>query len=73
MKGEPADPAVIAHMQSEVKGRTAVVLLDAGQEYDRVLAQLRSYAPLVGSGSYLIVQDTDRDELGGIVGAGHGT
>jgi cephalosporin hydroxylase len=72
VKGEPADPAVIAHMQSELKGRTAVVLLDAGQEYDRVLAQLRAYAPLVGSGSYLIVQDTDRDELDGIVGAGHG-
>ena len=72
VKGEPADPAVIAHMQSAAKGRTAVVLLDAGQSYDRVLEQLRAYGPLVSSGSYMIVQDTDRSELGGQVGAGHG-
>jgi cephalosporin hydroxylase len=72
VKGEPADPAVIAHLQSVVKGRPAVVLLDAGQTYDQVLEQLRAYAPLVSPGSYMIVQDTDRDELGGQLGAGHG-
>jgi cephalosporin hydroxylase len=72
VKGEPADPAVIAHMQGVVKGRSTVVLLDAGQTYDRVLEQLRAYCPLVSSGSYMIVQDTDRDELAGQPGAGHG-
>jgi cephalosporin hydroxylase len=72
VKGEPADPAVVAHMQSAAKGRTTVVLLEAGQSYDRVLEQLRAYAPLVSSGGYLIVQDTDRDELEGQLGAGHG-
>jgi cephalosporin hydroxylase len=73
VKGEPADPAVIGHMQGVVKGRSAVVLLDAGQTYDGVLEQLRAYGPLVSSGSYMIVQDTDRDELASQPGVGHGS
>ena len=48
------------------------MLLDAGHSYDRVLEQLTVYAPLVSSGSYLIVQDTDREELRGQAGTGHG-
>ena len=72
VRGEPTDLEVMTRLRTAVKGRTTVVLLDAGQAYDRVLAELRAYAPLVSSGSYLIVQDTDRDAWAGQVGAGQG-
>jgi len=65
LKGEPADPAVVATIQQQAKGKNTVVLLNAGQNAERVLEQLRAYAPLVSSGGYLIVEYTETDALAG--------
>jgi cephalosporin hydroxylase len=42
---------------------TTLVIHDAAHEEEAVLADLRLYAPLVTSGSYLIVEDGVRDLL----------
>jgi cephalosporin hydroxylase len=56
--GSSTDPEIVAEVERRTKGKKVVVLLDSAHDKDHVLNELRAYSPLVGVGSYLIVQDT---------------
>ena len=56
--GSSIDPATVAEVKKRVAGGRTLVILDSLHTRDHVLAELRTYAPLVDVGSYLIVQDT---------------
>lgn len=53
------DPEVLAHIQRPARTGRTMVILDSDHSYTHVLAELRAYAPLVGQGQYLIVEDTN--------------
>jgi cephalosporin hydroxylase len=58
--GSSADQAVIERLTRRASdAETVLVVLDSDHSYDHVLAELRAYAPLVTSGSYLVVEDTN--------------
>lgn len=56
--GSSTDPEIVAEVTRRTKGKKVVVLLDSAHNKDHVLKELRAYSPLVGVGSYVIVQDT---------------
>ena len=56
--GSSTDPEIVAHVRRRAEGKRVMVLLDSAHTREHVLAELAAYAPLVGVGSYLIVQDT---------------
>jgi cephalosporin hydroxylase len=58
LRGDSSDPAVASTVATRVKGRTTVVILDSEHTQEHVIQELHLYAPLVNSGSYVIVQDT---------------
>ncbi len=59
IEGSSIDSAVVAEVTATVAGRGPVlVILDSLHTKDHVLAELDAYSPLVGPGSYVIVQDT---------------
>jgi cephalosporin hydroxylase len=62
-RGEATDPALFAEIAGRAKGRTTLVIIDAETSAERVRERLKLYAPLVSSGSYLIVQGTYRDAV----------
>jgi cephalosporin hydroxylase len=53
------DPDVVDEVRGRVSGRRAMVLLDSDHSQAHVEAELRAYAPLVGPGCYLVVEDTN--------------
>ena len=53
------DPDVVDEVRGRVSGRRAMVLLDSDHSQGHVEAELRAYAPLVGPGCYLVVEDTN--------------
>jgi cephalosporin hydroxylase len=58
--GSSIAPEVVARVRELVGDRKpVVVILDSDHSKDHVLEELRRYAPLVTSGSYLIVEDTN--------------
>jgi cephalosporin hydroxylase len=58
--GSSLDPEIVAEITAAVGGRERVmVLLDSDHSRDHVLGELEVYAPLVTSGCYLIVEDTN--------------
>jgi cephalosporin hydroxylase len=59
MEGSSTDPAVIAQVRAKIPaGASVMVVLDSDHSRDHVLAELRSYGPLVTEGCYLVVADT---------------
>jgi cephalosporin hydroxylase len=56
--GSSTDPAIVAEVAKRVEGGKVVVILDSLHTKDHVFDELNAYAPLVGVGSYMIVQDT---------------
>jgi cephalosporin hydroxylase len=60
VNGSSTAPEVVARVTEFVGDRAPVlVILDSDHSREHVLQELRSYAPLVTSGSYLIVEDTN--------------
>jgi cephalosporin hydroxylase len=56
--GSSTDPKIVAEVARRTKGKKVVVLLDSAHNKENVLKELRAYSPMVGVGSYVIVQDT---------------
>jgi cephalosporin hydroxylase len=56
--GSSTDPKIVADVKRRTQGKKVVVLLDSAHTKDHVLNELKIYSPLVGIGSYVIVQDT---------------
>jgi cephalosporin hydroxylase len=53
------DPDVVAEVRELIAGRRAMVLLDSDHSQAHVEAELDAYAPLVGAGCYLVVEDSN--------------
>jgi len=66
--GDTRDPDVVARVRELTTERNAMVIHDASHEADIVLQDLRNYAPVVGPGNYLIVEDGVRDYIAGLPG-----
>ncbi len=59
LEGSSTDPAILDKATQQCHGLTRVmVILDSNHTHEHVLSELRSYAPLVTAGQYLIVTDT---------------
>ncbi len=57
--GSSTDPSVVAKVQTQIPdGASVMVVLDSDHSRDHVLAELRSYGPMVTQGCYLVVADT---------------
>ena len=62
--GSSIDPATVAKVREFARDRKRVlVALDSNHTHEHVLAELRSYAPLVTKGSYLVTFDTVVERL----------
>lgn len=61
--GSSTDPDIVAEVRRRIDGAGPVmVLLDSDHHRDHVAAELELYAPLVSSGSYLVVEDTNLND-----------
>jgi len=59
VEGSSTDASTLARVRAEIPpGATVMVVLDSDHSRDHVLAELRSYGPLVTKGQYLVVADT---------------
>ncbi len=60
IRGSSTDPEVVAAVEAHARQADGVmVILDADHAREHVLQELRTYAPLVTLGGYLIVEDTN--------------
>lgn len=59
IEGPSTTPETLAMVKAEIPdGGSVMVVLDSDHSRDHVLAELRTYAPLVTEGQYLVVADT---------------
>jgi cephalosporin hydroxylase len=59
-------PETVADVRRRVaEGEKVLVVLDSNHSRDHVLAELRAYAPLVGTGGHIVVQDGIMRDLAG--------
>jgi cephalosporin hydroxylase len=59
IEGPSADPAIVAQVKAKIPaGASVMAVLDSDHSHDHVLAELRSYGPLVTEGCFLVVADT---------------
>jgi cephalosporin hydroxylase len=59
IEGASTEPRTLAKVEREITaGSSVMVVLDSDHSRDHVLAELRSYGPLVTPGCYLVVADT---------------
>ncbi len=59
IEGSSTDPSVVAKVRTHIQhGASVMVVLDSDHSRDHVLAELRSYGPMVTEGCYLVVADT---------------
>ena len=61
LKGSSISPEIVSDIAGRVKGRKVLVTLDSDHTAAHVLSEMRAYAPMVTSGSYLVVEDTHMD------------
>jgi cephalosporin hydroxylase len=57
------DPGVVEEVRARIRGRRAMVVLDSDHSAEHVAAELAAYAPSVSVGCYLIVEDTNVDDV----------
>lgn len=55
--GDSSSPEIVEHVAGICQDRTCMVIHDADHSYRAVLRDLSLYAPLVSTGSYLVVED----------------
>jgi cephalosporin hydroxylase len=60
-QGSATDPEIVKKISERVKNRRVLVTLGSGASTAQVLAALRSYAPLVSKGSYVVVEGAPLD------------
>jgi len=60
-KGSSTDPAIVQKIRELTAGHKTIVCLDSDHTMKHVLNELHAYAPMVGSASYLVVEDTHMD------------
>jgi cephalosporin hydroxylase len=70
--GSSVDPQIPARVRDEVGDRRAMVVLDSDHSADHVYQELLAYSPLVKSGDYLIVEDTNVNKHPVVPGFGPG-
>jgi cephalosporin hydroxylase len=59
IEGSSTDQEVIAEIRAQIPDSASVmVVLDSDHSRDHVLAELRSYGPMVTEGCYIVVADT---------------
>lgn len=60
LTGSSTDPGIVQKVRDRVAGKAVVmVILDSDHTKGHVLAEMRNYSPLVTSGSYMIVEDSN--------------
>jgi len=59
--GSSTDPQIVSKIAELTKGKNVLVTLDSDHTMGHVLNELHAYAPMVTSGSYLVVEDTHMD------------
>ncbi|MDQ6709209.1 MAG: cephalosporin hydroxylase family protein [Candidatus Dormibacteraeota bacterium] len=63
LEGSSVDPQLVDEVRALAAGRRTMVVLDSNHSHAHVRKELEAYAPLVRSGSYLIVFDTVIEDL----------
>ena len=64
IEGSAIAPEIVNQVHKLAKGaKTVMVLLDSNHTHEHVLAEMEAYAPLVTSGSYLVVFDSVIEDL----------
>jgi cephalosporin hydroxylase len=59
LKGSSVDPAMVEQVKARIPdGAVVMAILDSDHSAEHVLAELRTYAPMVTPGQLLIVEDT---------------
>jgi len=59
IEGSSTDTATLAKVKSEIPaGASVMIVLDSNHSREHVLAELKTYGPLVTEGCYLVVADT---------------
>lgn len=61
VQGDSTDPAISAQIAAKARGKRTLVTLDSEHTVEHVLGELRTYAPMVSRGSYLVVGSTHLD------------
>jgi cephalosporin hydroxylase len=56
--GSSTAPEIVEEVRRRVAGKRVLVILDSLHNMHHVLDELRTYAPMVPRGSYIVVQDT---------------
>jgi cephalosporin hydroxylase len=59
LTGSSTDPELVGKIAERVKGKNVMVLLDSDHRRDHVYNELKAYAPMVGPGNYIVVQDSN--------------
>ena len=57
--GPSTEGSIVRKMQELAKGKSVMVILDSDHSKANVLRELELYAPMVSSGKYLIVEDSN--------------
>lgn len=60
LEGSSVDPGIVSQIKSRADGKAKVlVILDSDHRKAHVLQEIRAYGPMVTSGSYMVVEDTN--------------
>lgn len=66
IEGNSADPQVVESVRQQVAStETVLVLLDSNHTKEHVLDELKAYAPLVSTGSYIVAMDGIMEDVVG--------
>jgi cephalosporin hydroxylase len=61
--GSSTDPKIVGKIAERVRGKRVLVNLDSDHRMEHVYNELRAYAPMVGPGGYIAVEDTHLDGI----------